>query len=1011
MKTSSKWIAAISHPDQPIPRVWLILAYLAYTIIALGIGVIIGQWLAAEKPVTTGILTALIMVGLLPIYQFVFPRLSFRKRHPEASSTYTRLAYLEEVNQTESPNDSLRVLFRCIQDAYKPETAHIFLLTSSQEQYQSIPNSSDEKTTDLEFALDGPIPQILSKRQSALRVTYKDSLPVQLHPEIARLNLLGARLIVPLFGDTQLTGWIVLGDKSDAVQYSDTDLIDIEWYCSQTARIIEHMLVANDLHDQIRELQILTRAAHGINVTLAYDDMLELVYAQTLSLLPIEDFSITLSGDLAETFEYAIFITRDERIPEIENKPLDKTKEPAIWVIREGHPLRTSNYKKICLQHGFIPEDISIQAWMSIPLFVGSETIGAISVSIRDPQVTYTTRHQELLQTLADQAAGAIIKARLLEELERRAHQLTILNEIGRSLTSTLETRPLLDQILHSAVEILNCEAGTLFMVDPENDELVFEVTAGPVAENLVGHRVPSGVGLVGEAVRLQTPIIANHVQKSPQWYQEPDRETGFITRDLLVVPLLIKDTVIGVIEVINKADGSPFIDVDQELLNTFASQAAIALDNARLYTQTDQALSARVAEMSIMQRIDRALNTSLDINQSLTITLNWAIQQTSAVAGGIFIVRTTIDDKYELQVGKVIYSDEQCVSDGLGKSILSPGIILSPDEFVTLNEGLYSSKMIINTLDEPVKKRIFYPQAPYQVLISMRRENSPIALLVLEFDQSNLIHTDQVNFLSRLVDHATIAISNALLYADLAAANIAKSEFVSLVSHELKTPMTSIKGYADLLVQGAVGPVNDAQTNFLNTIRTNVNRMATLVSDLADVSRIEANRMRLDFGAVQIQQVIDDVLHSVQTQIDQKQQELVLNYQRNLPVVWGDYNRLVQIVANLISNAHKYSGRNGNIEVSANTSENLWDPDGAPQVVHIAVKDAGYGISPEDQAKIFQKFFRSEEPNIRESPGTGLGLNITRHLVEMQGGKIWFESAPGTGTTFHFTIPVAAVD
>jgi signal transduction histidine kinase len=219
---------------------------------------------------------------------------------------------------------------------------------------------------------------------------------------------------------------------------------------------------------------------------------------------------------------------------------------------------------------------------------------------------------------------------------------------------------------------------------------------------------------------------------------------------------------------------------------------------------------------------------------------------------------------------------------------------------------------------------------------------------------------------------------------------------------------MTSIRGYTDLLAQGTVGPINEIQANFLNTIRSNVTRMANLVSDLADISRIEAGRIRLEFGEVAIENVVTEVCTSVQAQLDAKEHHLELSLPDNLPRVWGDYNRLIQIMNNLVSNAIKYTPEAGHIRIQAVESENLWDPQGAPRVIHISIKDDGYGISDEDQEKIFQKFFRSGDLNVRDQPGTGLGLNITRHLVEMQGGQIWFESAYGKGSTFHLSIPIA---
>jgi signal transduction histidine kinase len=264
------------------------------------------------------------------------------------------------------------------------------------------------------------------------------------------------------------------------------------------------------------------------------------------------------------------------------------------------------------------------------------------------------------------------------------------------------------------------------------------------------------------------------------------------------------------------------------------------------------------------------------------------------------------------------------------------------------------------------------------------------------------------VGFLQRLGDHASIAISNAQLVAAIQAANVAKSEFVSFVAHELKNPMTSIKGYTELLAAGAVGGVNEAQSNFLATIRSNIERMNTLVSDLNDLSKIEAGRLRLEFKALKVPGVIDDTVRSLRKQIEEKGQQLLIQAGADLPDAWADRTRLAQVLVNLVSNAHKYTPQGGKIQVGAEASPNRWDPAGAQQVIHIWVKDDGIGISPEDQKKIFQKFFRSEDPKTREVPGTGLGLNITRSLVEMQGGRIWFESELRRGTTFHFTVPVA---
>jgi signal transduction histidine kinase len=282
------------------------------------------------------------------------------------------------------------------------------------------------------------------------------------------------------------------------------------------------------------------------------------------------------------------------------------------------------------------------------------------------------------------------------------------------------------------------------------------------------------------------------------------------------------------------------------------------------------------------------------------------------------------------------------------------------------------------------------------------------IGLIVMESRVAETQSSETLTFLTRLSDHAAIAIANAQLYQEVQAANDAKSEFVSFVAHELKNPMTSIKGYTELLAKGAVGTITDMQANFLATIHSNVERMSTLVSDLNDNSKIEAGRLRLDFKAIDLAGVVDEVMRSTKRQLEDKKQTTDLIIPTKLPKIWADPTRLAQIIVNLVSNANKYTPESGIITIGAEKSSNQWDPGGAAMVVHIWVKDNGIGISLEDQKKIFQKFFRSEDSKARESPGTGLGLNITRSLIEMMGGRVWFESEFRQGTTFHFTVPVA---
>jgi signal transduction histidine kinase len=174
-------------------------------------------------------------------------------------------------------------------------------------------------------------------------------------------------------------------------------------------------------------------------------------------------------------------------------------------------------------------------------------------------------------------------------------------------------------------------------------------------------------------------------------------------------------------------------------------------------------------------------------------------------------------------------------------------------------------------------------------------------------------------------------------------------------------------------------------------------------VGDLLEISRIETGRLKLDIKPVSIHEVIEETLRTTQHQIEERQQKLDVHVPTDLPKVLGDRARLIQVMTNLISNAYKYTPNGGRIAISAQRTAN-----GTPGFVTCAVRDTGVGISEEDQAKLFTKFFRSGDPAVREVPGTGLGLSITKSLVEMHGGAIWVESQLGKGTMFAFSVPVA---
>lgn len=257
--------------------------------------------------------------------------------------------------------------------------------------------------------------------------------------------------------------------------------------------------------------------------------------------------------------------------------------------------------------------------------------------------------------------------------------------------------------------------------------------------------------------------------------------------------------------------------------------------------------------------------------------------------------------------------------------------------------------------------------------------------------------------------DNATIALMQNLssqLSGYLVAAHsrqalqdafLEKHRYVSTVTHELKVPLTAIKGYADLILGGMAGEISETQRQFLQTIRNNVNRMSGLISDLADISRIETGRLRIDLTEVNIGYCIQQAIHDVQGQINTRHQTLAQFLPEYIPTFVSDYSRLIQIFTNLLTNANKYTPDNGQIALRLLVEEKAFI---------VEVQDNGIGISQEDQIGLFSAFFRSEAREVRAQQGWGLGLNVTKRLVEVLGGKIGVQSELGKGSTFRVTLP-----
>jgi signal transduction histidine kinase len=572
-----------------------------------------------------------------------------------------------------------------------------------------------------------------------------------------------------------------------------------------------------------------------------------------------------------------------------------------------------------------------------------------------------------------------------------------MLNEIGNLLASSLDLNEVLDLVVRNAAALLDSEAGSLLLLDEDSGDLIFRISSGPTGDELVGLKIPSGKGIAGATFANNEPIIVNDTRKDQRWYGNFDDSSEFVTRSIIAVPLNARGRTIGVLEVINHENDAPYDNEDEELLLAFGAQAAIAIENADLFTMTDQALQKRIEELTMLQLIDRQLNATLDYHEVMQQTLEWGLRITEVATGLIAALQEEEDGTRGLRF---------LAHKGFPEDLFRRH---SEEELWPISKGFIGQTMrngetqIIDDVTQEPDITPILPDMRSLMTFPIKRENRVTGLIALASSETESFTPEHVESVGRLVDHAAIAIENARLFQQVQLANQAKTEFVSFVSHELKQPMTSMKGYIDLMFKGIGGEVSEQQKQFLEVIRSNVERMGRIVRDLLDISRIESGRLKLEMGQVVPEEIVIEAVRAFEKEIEAKNQELKVDMEPDLGVVWGDKGRLIQVLTNLVSNANKYTPEGGEITLRVGH----WSDNGK-DYVRWSVVDTGIGMTQEEQDRLFTKYFRSDNPLVRNVKGTGLGLVITRSIVEMHDGELWVESEHEEGSTFSFTIPIA---
>ncbi len=571
---------------------------------------------------------------------------------------------------------------------------------------------------------------------------------------------------------------------------------------------------------------------------------------------------------------------------------------------------------------------------------------------------------------------------RLLEDLvaerggEGNDQQLRALYEVSRLIGSSLDLQTVLDQVMDAIIKLTKAERGFLMLLD-DDGVLIPRVARNFDQETLNQSDFQVSRTITRQVVDSGQAVLTTNAQEDPRFAGQAS-VVAHALRSIMATPLRLRGRVTGVVYVDNRAHTGLFKPADLAALDAFAGQASVAIDNARLFAETDQALQARVEELSTLRRMDLELNEAIGGGAVMQITLKWVSRMADATGSALGLIELDADEQPALR----IMMCDNCAD-------LPKGI----EEGATIALGEHSA--LGRVLAESEAQSSSDGDNHHLLFVPITHENRPIGVIILGAGHD--FSEDQRDLVTRMTARAAVAIQNTRLFEAVKAADRAKSEFVSVVAHELKVPMTSISGYADLLK--VAGSISEQQAEFIEKIKSNVTRMKILVSDLSDISRIESGNLRMDLAPVDPYAVIAQARDGAHTQIEERHHIYVEEVPGDLPPVLADANRLTQVLLNLLSNAYKYTPDGGTITLLAGLAGGR---------VSFSVRDTGIGMTEEDLARLGTKFWRADNDHAISQPGTGLGFAITRNLIALMHGELNIESEPGQGSTFTFTIPIA---
>ncbi len=663
-----------------------------------------------------------------------------------------------------------------------------------------------------------------------------------------------------------------------------------------------------------------------------------------------------------------------------------------------------------------IPGTENAKSALYVPLVIAGKSKGSISIQNVDRENAFDELDVRLLQTLASSMSVALENARLFNETTRRASEMAALTDIGREISSTLDLKTVLERIAANAREVLQSGTSAVFLQDADGETFRAVVAVGEVAEAVKATTVRVGAGIIGSIIQSGVGEFINYAGRDPRAVTIPGTSSTEEEDKLMVAPLSSRDKVIGAMAVWRSAREKKFVQDDLEFLVGLARQAVIAIENARLFAETQR----RATEMAALTEIGREISATLDLNTVLEQIATRAKDVLNARDAVVRLLQPDGTLPTVVALGK--YAD------------IMKGEIVRLGQGITGNVAQTGTAEIVNypqqdprivsipgtEQDESTEAIIFAP---------LLLQDQVIGVMSLWRDRvtGGLFTQNDLDFLVGLARQAAIAIQNARLFEESSqareaaeAANRTKSTFLANMSHELRTPLNAIIGYSEMLMEEAQDGGHDHMMPDLQKINVAGKHLLDLINAILDLSKIEAGKMDLYLETFDVAKMVNDVVAVIQPLVAQNDNTLEVDIAENIGTMRADLTKVRQSLFNLLSNATKFTQKGtitltvmtrGGMTDGARPTGNSTSVVGGPPSISFSVHDTGIGMTDEQRAKLFQEFTQADATTARKYGGTGLGLALSRRFCRMMGGDIVAESESGKGSTFTIILPVEVVD